>query len=222
VLKRLTRLAPVLLIILLPWFFYWLLSGGKHQAKPIGFYGPKIPITKIVDGKQTTDTIYHTIGDFNLLGNDDKRYTDKELQKCFHVIGVFNTGSKVSVALFEKLFFLQEEVKGKSDIRILTVTNQPLHDSAEAIKKFIDGKQIDKQKWFLLTGSEPEIENLLTKSLFLTYNSNRTADNDQLFLIDKDKRIRGIYDGTDEVELKRLFDELKVLRLEYALQKQKL
>ncbi|MBK7853830.1 MAG: hypothetical protein IPJ79_02005 [Bacteroidetes bacterium] len=90
---------------------------------------------------------------------------------------------------------MQEEVKGKSDIRILTVTNQPLHDSVEAIKKFIDGKQIDKQKWFLLTGSEPEIENLLTKSLFLTYNSNRTADNDQLFLIDKDKRIRGIYDG---------------------------
>lgn len=219
--KQKTRLAPVLLIILLPWFFYWFLSGGKHKAKPIGFYGPKIPVTKIIDGKQVADTIYHTIHDFNLVNVDGKIYSSDELKKYFHVIGVFNSRSNVSVALFEKLYFLQEEVRGKTDIRILTITNQPLNDSAAAIKKFIEGKIIDKEKWFLLSGSENDIETFLTKSLFLTYSTNNPAETDQLFLIDQDRRIRGIYDGTDEVDLKRLFDEIKVLRLEYALQKQK-
>lgn len=219
--KQVTRLAPVFLIILLPWFFYWFLSGGKHKAKPIGFFGPKTPVTKMVDGKPVSDTIYHTIHDFNLTNIDGIPYPSSELKKYFHVVGVFNTRSKVSVAIFEKLYFLQEEVKGKSDIRILTINNQPLSDSIASIQKFIEGKIIDRKEWFLLMGSEDEIETLLTKSLFINYSSDKPVDNDHLFLIDKNKRIRGIYDGTDEVDLKRLFDEIKVLRLEYALQNQR-
>lgn len=220
-LKKLTRLAPVFLIILLPWFFYWFLSGGKHKAKPIGFYGPKNPVTKTVNGIEITDTVYHTINNFTLTDVNGRTYSDAELAKYFHVIGVFNTGSNVSLALFEKLFFLQEELKGKSDVRILTITNQPSADSLEAIRKFIGGKIIDMGKWYFLKGNESETEELLTKSLFLTYSNDKPTGNDQLFLIDKDKRIRGIYDGTDEVDLKRLFDEVKVLRLEYALKNQK-
>lgn len=217
--KRLTRLAPVLLIILLPWFFYWFLSGGKHKARQIGYYGPKTPVTTNVDGKVVNDTIYHVIKNFKLTDIDGRLYPYEDLSKYLHVIGTFELSSNTSLTLFEKLFFLQEELKGKSDVRILMVNAKPQVDSAEAVRNFISGKIIDRSKWFVLTGSIDETKNLLTNSLFLLVGVENTPVSDQLYLIDKNKNIRGIYDGTDEVELKRLFDEIKVLRLEYVLSK---
>ena len=218
-LKRLTRVVPVFLIILIPWFFYWFLRDGKHTAKPIGYFGTKTPTTKIVDGKELTDTIYHAIKSFSLVDLNNQPYTDAELKKYFHVIGTFNTNNKNSIVLFEKLYFLQDEVSNKTDVRILAITNQPLSDSISVLKKFISGKRVDLTKWFLLTGDETEINSLLNQSFFIPIINNKATDSDQLFLVDKNKHIRGIYDGTDEVELKRLFDELKVLRLEFAEKK---
>jgi protein SCO1/2 len=209
-----TRIATVLFILLLPWLFYFALKGGKHNFTRLEYFGPKIPVTKQVDGKEITDTIYHQLKDFSLVDEDGNTFSSDEIKKRFTVVSVFNSDCTECLSVFEKLFFVQDEFKEADDVQIISITNLPQKDSVVALKKFIEGKHVKPPKWKLLTGDSTQIKNLLLESFFVTTFKNNISNYDQVYLVDKQKHLRGIYDGTNEVEIHRIFDEIKVLRLE--------
>lgn len=214
--KRKARIALVLLILLMPWFFYWLLKGGKHNFNHLGFYGPKIPFQKEINGKTASDTIYHHISNFSFHDQDGNKISSDALKKSFTVFSIFNSSCSECLTVFEKLFFIQDEFKDKDDVQLLSVTNTPSTDTQTVLKKFMDGKHLNTAKWNLITGDSLEVTLWLNQSFFFKTFENNSADYDTIFLVDKDLRLRGMYDGTYEVDIKRLIDEIKVLRLEYA------
>lgn len=210
------RIVLVLLILLMPWIFYWLLRGGKHNFNHLAFYGPKIPVQKELNGKPVADTIYHHINNFSLQTQDGNNFSSEELKKHFTVVSVFNTSCHECLTVFEKLFYIQDEFKHKDDVKLISITNMPADDNPAVLKKFMDGKHVNPPKWELLTGDSAQVVNLLSHSFFIKTFKDTIADYDSVYLVDKDMRLRGIYDGTYEVDIKRIIDEIKVLRLEYA------
>ena len=109
--------------------------------------------------------------------------------------------------------------KNDHEILISSFTVDPYRDSARQLKSFSKRMNIDNSNWHLLTGDKKEIYRLARNSFFIvaTDGDGGPADfihSEKLVLIDKQKRIRDYYEGTNEREVQRLIHDIKKLREE--------
>jgi len=92
----------------------------------------------------------------------------------------------------------------------------PQIDSVPQLKKYALEKGVVDAKWNLLTGDKKEIYTLARKSYFVVKEDGDGGPHDMIHtenfvLIDKEKRIRGYYDGTNELEMDKLINDLEIL-----------
>jgi protein SCO1/2 len=78
----------------------------------------------------------------------------------------------------------------------------------------------DPKKWFFLTGDKKQLYDLARHSYLVTATEgNGGADDfvhtEQFALIDKEKHIRGFYDGTDPEAVNRMMVDIEQLLLSY-------
>ena len=209
------RVVVIVFIVALPLFFYFLVNSGRHEFKHLQFFGPKQPFNKTENGKQITDTIYHTVADFNFtdLSNGDVSF--QKYNPSYWVITFFHT--QCNKPCLDVIANLQEEIqrnyKAIEKVKLISITTNPQTDNISVLRKFeVDNGIISKQ-WLLCSGDSLATDSLMQNSFFIKTGTDLSLEN--VFLVDPDKRIRGIYDGTDVMEMKRLKDEIKVLSYEY-------
>lgn len=117
---------------------------------------------------------------------------------------------------------LQETLKGESDFAILSHSVTPEMDSVPVIKDYADLQGAIPGKWHILTGDKPQIYNLARRSYFAIFDQGGNGDEadfihtENFVLVDKQKRIRGYYDGTSEEDVDRLIADYAILKKEYA------
>ena len=110
--------------------------------------------------------------------------------------------------------------KGTKDVMILSHTVDPETDSVPTLAMYSHLHHADNRLWVFLTGKKEELYGLARKGYLLNAEEG-TGDADDFIhtqnfaLIDKDKHIRGFYDGTDSLEINRLIQEVKLLVKEY-------
>ena len=115
---------------------------------------------------------------------------------------------------------LQEKYKKEKDILLLSHTVMPWKDSVPELKKYALENKIDSKKWNLVTGNKEEIYNLARTAYFADEDFVKTQDEsafihtENFILIDKKGRIRGVYNGTLELEKKRLMKHIEMLKKE--------
>ena len=109
------------------------------------------------------------------------------------------------------------EFKQTPDFKIISYTIDPQHDSVPVLKKYADKLGITGNIWWLLQGRKNETYQLAKSYLVSVQEKNPAGEyiHDGYFiLIDKQKRIRGTYEGTDPKEVNKLIDDIKILRAE--------
>ena len=112
---------------------------------------------------------------------------------------------------------IEEEFKNQEGIIILSHSVTPWIDTPEVLKKYEKNYNIDGSIWNLVTGEKKIIYNLARNSYFaeenfgLINNENDFIHTELVFLIDKKSHIRGVYNGTLKVEMKRLIEDIKLL-----------
>jgi protein SCO1 len=80
------------------------------------------------------------------------------------------------------------------------------------------GNDITNKNWHFLTGNKADIYQLARQSYFaeeeIGYNKDSTEflHTEHFILVDKKKRIRGIYNGTLALEMQQLITDIRVLR----------
>lgn len=111
---------------------------------------------------------------------------------------------------------VQDTFAKKSDFLILSHTVNPEHDNVEVLKNYAEKYGAIKGKWHLLTGDKKQIYDLARYHYLV--NADETEGEGDLFihselfiLIDKDKRIRGVYDGTDSLQVNQLIKDIHLL-----------
>ena len=104
-------------------------------------------------------------------------------------------------------------------VKFLSFTVDPEKDSVQALAAYAKERGADNSQWWFLTGNKDSIYSLARDGFLVPAAGGKTAadffHSQDLMLIDHEKRIRGIYDGLDEAEVKRLCDEIEVLEQEY-------
>jgi protein SCO1/2 len=209
--KRLTGIA-ILLITLAACKFN---EAGKPKL-PI--YGNRDAVTKTVNGKQVTDTVYQTIPDFKFVNQYADTITQKSLKGDIYVADFFfTTCPSICPIMHRNMLNVYKEFKNVPDFKIISHTIDPKHDSVAVMKKYADKLGISGNTWWFLQGSKEDTYNISHNYLV----KRPEADAKQVFmhdgffvLIDKQKRIRGMYDGTNEKEVSALIADIKTLRAE--------
>lgn len=203
-------------ILVLPSIGYVLLTRGKNNFRHLLFYGPKELAS---NGK---DTLYHTLPEFSFTNQEGKTISSETDLKNKIIVAdfFFVTCPSICPKMTAGLFKVQKKFESLRELRILSFSVNPDHDSVSVLANYGKTHMVNPRKWFLLTGNKKQIYDLARKGFLLPVQEGNGDSNDfihseQVVLLDKERHIRGFYDGTDPNEIDRLNDEIIVLQLEY-------
>lgn len=163
------------------------------------------------------DTIYPTIQAFNFINQDSIAVTDRTFEGKIYVADfIFLSCPTICPKMTNEMTKVYEAYKSNSNILFISHTIDPEHDSIPRLKSYAENLGADSKKWFFVTGDKDKIYSLAEESYFATAYSDSTAPGGYvhsggLLLIDKNKHIRGVYDGTDPKETDRLKSDIKTL-----------
>lgn len=220
--KRTKQLLFLLFVLLFPSLLYILLSTGKHNFIRLGYVGPKTV-------NNAGDTSYHSIAPFSFTNQYGEQVSDESLQGKIYVANFFfATCEGICPAMSSQLLRLQERFADKKDLVLLSHTVDPEHDDVEVLHAYSEKYKAIKNKWHFVTGNKADIYTLAQKSYLVNAleaddpSAEEAFIHSELFiLIDKEKHIRGIYDGTSTAAVNDLIDDIKVLMAAYAIEEHK-
>ena len=160
----------------------------------------------------------HTVTDFNLTNQNGNKITSKDYENKIYVVDFFFTRCpSICPIMTDNMKKVQDEYIDNDDIMLLSMSVTPEIDDIEVLKDYAIEKGVNDSKWNITTGSKKHIYELARKSYFAVVEQGDGGLQDfihtpNFILIDTKKQIRGIYDGTDENEILRLVEDIKILR----------
>jgi protein SCO1/2 len=203
--------------IVIPVFYNLLRVDAKLKI-----YNPADVNPRLVDFSMKHITKDHTVADFELTNQNGEIITNKNYANKIYVADFFFTRCQtICIAMAYNMSELQEMYKEDTDIMFLSHSVTPIIDSVSVLKEYADRKGVIDGKWNVTTGSKKHIYELARKSYFAVLDEGNGDENDfihteQFVLVDKEKRIRGYYDGTEKEDMIKLKKDIVVLKDEYA------
>jgi protein SCO1/2 len=163
---------------------------------------------------------FHSIPNFSLTDQDGKNITQKTFENKIYVTDFFfTTCPGICPKMTGNMSLVQEAFKDDDAILLLSHSVTPTIDSVAQLKKYAIDKEIGKN-WHLVTGDKKEIYDLGRNSYFVEEDLGAPKSIDDFLhtenfvLIDKNKHIRGIYNGLSKNSVKQLIVDIKTLKLE--------
>ncbi len=198
--------------------FYHLLKVDKK----LKVYSPSDVNPRLVDNSLKHVTKDHIIADFKLINQNGKIITNNNYKDKIYIADFFFTRCQtICIAMAYNMSELQEHYKNDNDIMFLSHSVTPVIDSVSVLRKYADSKGVLDGKWNVTTGTKKHIYELARKSYFAVLDEGNGDENDfihteQFVLIDKQRRIRGYYDGTEKKDMEKLKKDIVLLKEEYT------
>jgi protein SCO1/2 len=208
------------LILLVPVLAFLFLKSFGTNRYALPTYLPDHVDSTQVDGKWQRDTVFHQIRDFQFTAQSGREVTQAELaDKGLYVASFFfATCPGACPQMNAQLMRVQEKYRHESRVRLASFTVDPAHDSVAVLARYAEKYGAIAGKWFFLTGDAVALNKVATEEFRLpgpTGAAGGMVHSQNVFLVDKDRRVRGIYDGTNEKEVNRLITEIEVLLYTY-------
>lgn len=200
-------------------FFSPLVGLVKHTFNFLPYYGPKEPVLVQRNGKSVVDTIYAVIPPFSFIDRYGKPFTDKDVEGKIIVADFFFTKCtticpRMSINMQQLQLKLNDDAY--KDVVFLSHTVDPEHDTPAVLDAYAKKLQADPTRWKFLTGSAPDIYRMgntgyLLSALEDSTNAEQFVHDGRFVLVDKQRHIRGYYDGTEAEGVIALAADLKML-----------
>jgi len=190
--------------------FVLLVVFGCQQEKKLPFLGPK------EIGKQG-DTLYHKIPDFKFLNQDSLWVSEKNMAGKIYVADFFfTTCPTICPKMKTQLLRIYDKFAEDDRVRILSHTIDPEYDGVRVLKEYAKKLNIKSPRWNLLTGKKSDIYRLGEKSYMVTAQEDANevggfVHSGAFILVDQNRHVRGIYDGTKEEDVNHLIEDIGLL-----------
>lgn len=203
-------------------FFALILIGcatPKEENLPI--MGRKEITEKEVNGEMIADTVYHQIGDFSFINQDSVEVTHDTFKNQIYIADFFFTSCPTICPIMKtQMLRVYDTIQNIDDVKILSHTIDPEYDTVALLKDFAERLGVSSDRWHFVTGEQQKIYEMGQRSYMVTAleDSNEPGGfvhSGAFILVDKERRVRGLYDGTKVDQVDRLIRELAVLRREY-------
>lgn len=197
--------------------YYQLMSENKK----LKIYNPIDVNPKLVDFSVKNIKKNHTIDDFELINQNGEIITNADYEGKIYIADFFFTRcNNICIAMAYNMSELQEFYKDDQEIMFLSHSVTPVIDSVPVLKKYAIENGVIDGKWNLTTGLKTHIYDLARKNYFAVLDEGDGDENDfihteQFVLIDKERRIRGFYDGTEKEDMEKIKKDITILKKEY-------
>ena len=193
-----------------------------YVEKRLPVYSPSDVNPKLVDASLKHIQNNHTIGDFSLLNQNGETITQQHYEGKIYIADFFFTRCQtICIAMAYNMSELQEHYKNDDEIMFLSHSVTPVMDSVPVLKAYAEAKGVIDGKWNITTGSKKHIYDLARKNYFAVLDEGTGDENDfihteQFVLVDKERRIRGYYDGTNKEDMQKIIADIAILKEEYS------
>jgi protein SCO1 len=209
------------LAVLVPAFSYLVVKYyGERAIKMPGRYFFDDVVEKTERGKTVMDTVWHKVKNEKFVNQLGQQVQLDDLKGKIIVVDFFFTRCpNVCPRMTESMKKLQRSFrKNDSIVQFLSISVDPEHDSVPRLKTFADRFKVDHSSWWLLTGDKRSIYDFALKELKANVADvnidTAFVHTDNFFLLDKERVVRGWYNGLDSVEMAQLARDIPLLRLE--------
>jgi len=193
--------------------------SGKKAKSTLPYYNtPDFTPVFSTSQKEAEKMINHTISTFSFTDQHGKKITDKDIDGKIHVADFFFTScGSICPVMTKHMKLVQDSFQNNPDIVILSYSVTPWIDDVARLKKYAENNEITSLNWHLLTGNKSEIYTLARKSYFaeedlgFTKDSTEFLHTEHVLLVDRTRRIRGIYNGTLQLETEQMIRDIREL-----------
>ncbi len=205
--------------ILLAFVFCFLFNAcSESSVYPSGLpvIGFKQLVEKEVNGKTIIDSIEHVIPPFTFVDQDSSIITEKTVKgKVFLADFFFTSCPTICPKVKKNMKSVYNEFKDRDDFLILSHSIDVKYDTVGRLAWYASKFNISSDTWHLLTGKKDDIY----KMSYEYYITALEADDapggfdhsGYVALVDKNRKIRGMYDGTNKEKMKELIRDINLL-----------
>ena len=196
--------------------FYFILQ--PKITLPI--YSPNMVSSELVEEEIQHVKKYHKISDFSLTNQNGKQITQGYYENQIYIADFFfTTCPSICPIMTKNMYQIQQKTMDKN-VLLVSYSVTPEIDNVDQLKKYALENKVNDNKWNLLTGDKKQIYELARKSYLVAKNDGVGGKYDMIHtenfvLIDREKRIRGYYDGTNKEEVDKLLSDVKILENSY-------
>lgn len=188
--------------------FFGLLLGGFYYA-----------MIKYTDFEEVKLPVLNTVQPFEFLRQDSAMAAQKDVRNRIYVAEYFFTTCKgICPKMNKNMKAIYEQFKTDSNFLIVSHTVNPDTDSLPVLRHYADSLGADVSNWWFLTGSKESLYKTARESYLLDDPKNSTKNIEEQFLhtqfftlVDRQGRVRGVYDGIKKEEVDQLMTDIKTL-----------
>jgi len=208
------------LLLVFPAIFtawYFLSRNERKPVRSLPYFGPKHAVS-------SSDTAYHTVPVFYFTDQYGNKVTEATVKGKVYVTDFFfTTCQSICPVMSTQLERVYTRFTERGDFLILSHTVDPETDSVSRLLEYAKLHKVKDDKWLFVTGEKKHLYDLARRGYLLNAEQGNGGEEDFIHtqnfaLVDKQRRIRGFYDGTDSLEVNRLIIDLEILFEEYAYQ----
>ena len=214
-------LLALMLAILLPAVGYLLTDYySKRDTQMPGHYFYDGLNVSQKNGKTTYDTAWHHVSNLEFTNQFGKKVSLADLKGKIIVLDFFFTRCpSICPRLAKAMKKLQNSfVKNDSIVQFVSISVDPVHDSVSELRKWAERFNVDPDSWWVLTGNRDSIYHFAINEIKADIADSNVdtafIHTENFFLLDKQRVIRGWYNGFDSNAQKKLVRDIPLLMLE--------
>ena len=197
-------------------------NSSHHSALPYYNEASFTPIWLSPDSPELESI--HKIPQFSLTNQDGKIISEQTFKNSIYITDFFfTTCPGICLDMTANMSIVQDSFLTDSTVLILSHSVTPVKDSVSVLQRYAKRHGVISDKWHLVTGSQSEIYHLGRKEYFVEEDLGYERDEDEFLhtenfvLIDKNRHIRGIYNGLNKTAIQQLIADVRILQIESKL-----
>lgn len=215
--KNIIRLGYFLtiLFIIAAWYYgAMIIQGNQPLSSGLGYYA-----------KDTSTAQSYIVRDFSFYNQDSQQITRQNFENKIWVTEFFFTTCEGICPIMNiHLAKVQDSFATDTNVLFLSHTVDPQTDDIPTLKAYAEKHKAIKNKWHFVTGKSEIIYDLARTSYFVATPKDSSLNEDfvhsqLLCLVDPHLHIRGYYDGTNGKDIQRLIGDIRLLEIEYEMNK---
>ena len=163
------------------------------------------------------DTL-HKVAPFQFINQNNEFVSDSTVKDKIYLVNFFFTAcSSICPKMMRNMEKVQNHFAGNKEVLFISHTVMPWMDSVSVLKKYESNFNVIPGQWHFVTGSKTEIYNLARTAYFVEEEPGYTKDSTEFLhtehfvLVDKNRHLRGLYNGTVALEMERIIEDMELL-----------
>jgi protein SCO1/2 len=219
--QKIVKMYQIVFLLLSSFLIFSCNEKSKDTIDMPYYNSPDFEPFFIKNKSKVSKKITHKIDSFSFLNQDSISVTQFVFENKIHVANfIFTSCGSICPIMTSNFKIVGDKFKTDTTIVMLSYSVTPWIDKPYVLKKYMKKNGITNTNWHFLTGDRASIYKLARQSYFAEENIGFSKDSteflhtEHVILVDKAKRIRGIYNGTLRLEMQHLVEDIKSLQIE--------